>query len=191
VAALILLDRSFSTDSYLGGQRVLDLIRETILCVGEVLDIFIEGFAIAAFSSNTRQQCRFDWVKRFDDPWATSRHRLASLQADGYTRIGPALRHAHESLFKRQAERRIAILVTDGRPCDYDRYEGTYGIRDVKNAIENGKRHGVTTHAFAVEDRAKEFFPAMFTPDHFSIVPRPRALTVSLCDLFLKLRAHA
>lgn len=34
------------------------------------------------------------------------------------------------------------------------------------------------------------FFPAMFTPDHFSKVPRPRALTTSLCDLFVKLRAH-
>lgn len=190
VAALILLDRSFSTDGYIDGKRVLDIIRETIFCTGEVMADFVEDFGIAAFSSNTRHQCAFQWVKNFDDPWRTSRTQLGSLNAQGYTRIGPALRHAQETLMKRQARRRVVILVTDGRPCDYDRYEGTYGIKDIKMALETGRRHGIHAHAFAIEKRAKEYFPAMFTPDHFSIVPTPKALTTSLCDLFAKLRAH-
>lgn len=190
VTALILMDRSFSTDGYLNGKRVLDIIRETIFCVGEVLDVFIEDFSIATFSSNTRQNCSFDWVKTFEEPWMSTRNRLGSLQANGYTRMGPALRHAHEVLINRPTERKVTILVTDGRPCDYDRYEGTYGIRDIKHAIETGKKHGITTHAFAVEERAKEFFPAMFTPSHFHIIPKPEALTDSLCNLFVKLRAH-
>ena len=37
VSALILLDRSYSTDGYIDGERVLDIIRETIFCAGEVL----------------------------------------------------------------------------------------------------------------------------------------------------------
>lgn len=190
LTALILMDRSFSTDSYLDGKRVLDIIRETIFCVSEVLDEFIEEFSIATFSSNTRQNCSFEWVKNFDEPWGNTRDRLGSLEANGYTRMGPALRHAQETLMASSAERKVIILVTDGRPCDYDRYEGTYGIHDIKNAINTGKRYGITTHAFAVEERAKEFFPAMFTPNHYHIVPKPEALTDSLCNLFLKLRAH-
>ena len=84
----------------------------------------------------------------------------------------------------------MVILVTDGKPCDYDRYEGTYGIRDVKMAVETGHRHEIATHAFAVEKRAKEYFPAMFTPDHYSIVSDPKGLATGLCDLLATLRAR-
>jgi nitric oxide reductase NorD protein len=190
LSALILLDRSYSTDGYIDGERVLDIIRETIFCAGEVLEDFVEDFGVAAFSSNTRHQCGFGWIKDFDAPWVASRAGLGGLHADGYTRIGPALRHAQETLMRRNARRRIVILVTDGKPCDYDRYEGTYGIRDVKMALETGRRHGVTAHAFAVEKRAKEYFPAMFSPEHYSIVSSPKELAAGLCDLFTTLRAR-
>lgn len=190
VAALVLLDRSYSTDGYVDGLRVLDIIRETMLCTGEVLSEFIDSFAVAAFSSDTRHRCSVDWIKTFDDPWAQSRSRLGDLRADGYTRIGPALRHAHETLANQKASRKVVILITDGRPCDYDRYEGTYGIRDVKRAIATGDTHGIITHAFAIETRARETFPAMFTQDHYHIVPNPDALTTSLCDLFAKLKSR-
>ncbi|MCB1211625.1 MAG: hypothetical protein KDK97_20040, partial [Verrucomicrobiales bacterium] len=46
VAALILMDQSFSTDAWVDDARVLDTIRETLFCVGEVMDEFIEGFAV-------------------------------------------------------------------------------------------------------------------------------------------------
>lgn len=188
VAALILMDQSYSTDSWIADARVLDTIRETLLCVGEVLDEFIEGFAVAGFSSNTRRQCDFNLLKDFHEPWRSTRARLGSLEADGYTRIGPALRHAQELLMRQSAERRVIFLLTDGRPCDYDRYEGEYGIRDVRKAIESGTRRGILTHAFAIERRAREQFPRMFSHQHYDIVPHPRALTVCMCGAFARLK---
>ncbi|MFV0338869.1 MAG: nitric oxide reductase activation protein NorD [Chthoniobacterales bacterium] len=188
VATLVLLDRSYSTDAYINGKRVLDLIRETMLCTGEVLDEFFEDFAVASFSSDTRHHCTFDWVKSFDDSWTKNRALLGGILAAGYTRIGPALRHAHELLLRRAASRKVVILITDGRPCDYDRYEGTYGIHDVKRAIITGKANGIDTHAFAIENRARETFQAMFKHDHYHIVPNTEALTSSLCELFAKLK---
>lgn len=187
VAALILMDRSYSTDSWIDDSRVFDTIRETILCASEVLVEFIDSFAIAAFSSNTRRACSFDLIKDFDEDWHASRARLGGIVPDGYTRIGPALRHAQERLAGRSAGRKIVILVTDGRPGDYDRYEGAYGIADVKKAILTGKREGIETHAFAIEKRAVEFFPRMFTRDRYDILPRPEALARSLCRLFIRL----
>jgi len=190
VAALILLDRSYSTDGFIDGSRVLDLIRETTLCSGEVLDEYLNEFAVAAFSSDTRHHCSFDWVKPFDEPWIKTHARLGELRSAGYTRIGPALRHSYEALEKRFASRKVVILITDGRPCDYDRYEGIYGIHDVKQAIAGGSNRGIRTHAFAIETRARETFPAMFTRDHFHVVPKPEALTKSLCALFQKLKSR-
>ncbi|WP_395733375.1 nitric oxide reductase activation protein NorD [Prosthecobacter sp.] len=188
VAALILMDQSYSTDAWLDDVRVLDTIRETLFCVGEVMDEFIETFAVAGFSSNTRRQCDFHLIKDFDESWHGTRARLGSLEAQGYTRIGPALRHAQELLIRQPAEKRVIFLITDGRPCDYDRYEGEYGIRDVRKAIENGKRHGIMTHAFAIEKRACEQFPRMFSRQHYDIVPNPRALVTSMCGAFARLK---
>ena len=188
VSALILMDLSFSTDSWIDDARVLDTMRETLFCAGEVLDEFIGDFAVAGFSSNTRRQCEFHLIKDFREDWAGSRARLGSLVARGYTRIGPSLRHAQELLVHESGERKIVFLLTDGRPCDYDRYEGEYGIRDVRKAIETGSRHGVMTHAFAIEKRAREQFPRMFKRQHFDVVSSPRAFVESLCGAFARLR---
>lgn len=189
ISAMILLDQSYSTDAWLNDVRVLDVINESIYCVGEVLEDYIETFSIAGFASNTRRACRFNVLKEFDERWSTVRDRLGAVQPEGYTRIGPALRHAHERLLNQKASRKIVILLTDGRPCDYDRYEGKHGIHDVKKAIETGLQHGIHTHAFAIEKQAAEYFPQMFTGRHFDILPNPDKLSGALVKLFAKLMA--
>ena len=187
VAAVILLDQSYSTDAWLNGLRVLDVINESIYCVGEVLEEYIEMFSIAGFASNTRRACQFNVLKAFDEPWSQVRGRLGAVHPGGYTRIGPALRHAQEQLLNQTASRRIVILLTDGRPCDYDRYEGRHGIHDVKKAIECGLQYGVQTHAFAIEKQAAEYFPQMFVGHHFDILPNPDKLSGALVRLFARL----
>jgi nitric oxide reductase NorD protein len=189
VSAILLQDLSFSTDAWIDDARVLDSIMETVYCLGEVIENGIESFAVAGFSSNTRRSCRFEIIKDFDEPWARAKPRFGSLQSEGYTRIGPALRHAQELLLNQQSSRKVIILVTDGRPCDYDRYEGTYGIRDVRKAIETGKIHGLQTHAFAIEKQATETFPMMFSRDHFDVVQSPVHLTRRMSKLFARLVA--
>jgi len=189
VAALVLIDGSYSTDAWIANRRVLDVITETVFCVGEVLEDYVGKFALASFASQTRQACRFELLKGFPEPWVSTRDRLGSLSAAGYTRIGPALRHAQELLARETASRKLIILITDGRPCDYDRYEGAYGIQDVKKAIETGQQQGLQTHAFAVEQQAAEYFPQMFTPRRYDIVPSPERLARTLCRLFGRLLA--
>lgn len=189
VSAVLLLDLSFSTDAWVNDVRVLDTIMETVYCVGEVIGDSIESFAVAGFSSNTRRSCRFEILKDFHEPWEQAKQHFGALQPNGYTRIGPALRHAQELLLNQSASRKIVILVTDGRPCDYDRYEGTYGIKDVRKAIETGKLHGLTTHAFAIEKQASETFPMMFSRHHFDVVGTPAKLSETMSTLFSKLVA--
>lgn len=190
IAALVLLDVSYSTDAWIDNRRVLDVIRETVFCVGEVLEDYVEQFGIATFTSNTRRACSFEFVKPLAAPWRQTRGRLGAIEPRGYTRIGPALRHAQEQLLDAQASRKIVILVTDGRPCDYDRYEGQYGLMDVRKAIETGKAQGIRTHAFAVEKRAAESLPQMFTRHRYDIVPRPEILSSVMCRLFASLLAE-
>ena len=80
----------------------------------------------------------------------------------------------------------MLILLTDGKPCDYDRYEGCYGIEDVRKAIQEGKTEGVVTHAFAIDKQARDYFPIMFTRSNFDIVAHPSKLLELLFKLYLK-----
>ncbi|MFO1459995.1 MAG: VWA domain-containing protein [Verrucomicrobiota bacterium] len=187
LAVVILLDVSYSTDAWIDNYRVLDVIRDSVFCAGEALEDVVPSLALAAFSSNTRRSCRFQWVKRFNAAWTTRRSGLGELEPSGYTRIGPALRHAQEQLRASKASRKLVLLMTDGRPCDYDHYEGVYGMQDVRKAIETGRCQGIQTHAFAVEKRAAEFLPRIFRPNHYDIIPRADRLADTLCRLFARM----
>ena len=97
------------------------------MALGDALAAAETELSVAAFSSQTRLDCRFELIKTFAEPWGSARHRLEAVTPRGYTRIGPALRHATELLRERAARRKLLLLLTDGKPNDYDRYEGRHG----------------------------------------------------------------
>jgi nitric oxide reductase NorD protein len=188
VATLILVDLSDSTDAWVQGEHVLDTMRGTLYCLGEILQEFTAAFGMAGFASKTRHECRYVRIKDLDAPWTPVIPKLGALQAQGYTRMGPILRHAIHELEKRPERRKAILLVTDGRPCDYDTYEGRYGIQDVKKAFGEARDKGMVTHAFAVDRRAREYFPTMFAPRQFSVIGRPHDLPEAIVRFFMTLK---
>lgn len=184
LAVHLVLDASLSSDAWVANKRVLDVARESLAVLGEALREERIDTAAAVFRSHTRRDCRFDLVKEFDDPWDVAHGRLAALAPDGYTRIGPALRHATRRLERRGARRRLLVLVSDAKPTDYDRYEGRHGIADVGKAVEEARRAGVVVHALAIDASARAHLPKMFGRGGYEILPRPEVLPRALAALF-------
>ena len=170
LAVLLLLDASLSTDGWIEGQRVLDVERDATLILGEALEGLIDEFGVASFYSQTRRDCRFEVVKGMREPWVASRGLLESLQPNGYTRIGPALRHATTVLARTEARRRLLLVVTDGKPNDYDRYEGSYGVQDVQHAVLEAHAEGVLVHGLAIDPSARIHLPRMFGLGGFTLL---------------------
>jgi nitric oxide reductase NorD protein len=187
LVTLILVDMSFSTDAWIEGHRVLDIIKASMLVLGEVLGEWQDRVGIAGFYSHTRHDCRFLLVKRFDDPWQRCKVTLASLEPTGYTRIGPALRHGIQLLQHERAAKKLLLLISDGKPTDYDRYEGRYGIADVRQAIREATRARIHAYALAVDVQAKMYLPQMFGTGNFHILPHPAHLVRGLTDLYRRL----
>lgn len=187
VATTVLLDVSLSADAWVGDRRVLDVAREAICVLGEVADRLGDRFEVLAFASNTRRCCRVWTVKGWDDPWQAARGRLFALEAQGYTRIGPALRHAAAGLARVGADRRLLLLVSDGKPTDQDRYEGRHGIADVRMALQEAERARITTHALTVETRARDYLPAMLGVGAWHILPSPDRLPAALGEVYGRL----
>ncbi len=182
-AVLLLLDASLSTDGWVANRRVIDVEKAAVLALGDALDGLFDDVAVAAFCSQTRRDCRFLMAKSFTDTWALGAQRLASLQPAGYTRIGPALRHGIAMLQGSSARRKLLLLVSDGKPSDLDRYEGRYGMADVRRAVQDGMAQGVFTHAIAVDPSARRWLPAMFGHGRATVVQHPTHLVDALAQI--------
>ena len=186
----VLIDVSMSTDSWVADRRILDVAREASLVLGEVADQLGDRLRILAFASETRNRCHVWRVFANGDSWHEGRLRLAGLEPRGYTRIGPALRHATALLAAEPAERRLLLLISDGKPTDYDRYEGRYGIADVRQAIREAHQLEIHTHALAIDAVARDYLPALFGRGGWHILPKPEQLVEVLTKVYGQWTAH-
>jgi nitric oxide reductase NorD protein len=184
LAVALLIDRSLSSDAWIGDRRVLEIGTGALVALGEALDHVAARTAIVAFSSHTRRDCRLAIMKGFAAPWRAAHARLAGLEPSGYTRIGPALRHVTAMLDREPARRKLLVLLSDGKPTDYDRYEGRYGVADVRKAVDEAARAGVHVFTVALDQRVRHHLPAMFGPGGFAVVSRPRDLVAALGHLY-------
>ena len=185
-ATVVLIDISLSADAGIGGRRVLDVSREAVLVLGEIARTLGDQILVLAFSSQTRNRC-WSWeVCGWDENWDLGADRLGGLHPRGYTRIGPALRYATARLARRSAERRQLFLLSDGKPTDYDRYEGRYGLADVRRAVAEARDEGVQLHAFAIDAIARAHLPAQFGPGNWSVMSRLEDLPDILAGVYAR-----
>lgn len=188
LSILLLLDLSLSSDAYAKGNRVIDVEKEVAILFGEIMNEFGIDFAITGFYSRTRNHTTYTMLKDFDETWNQSKFKIGAAEPQGYTRIGAALRHSGALMAQRQTKNKWVILISDGKPNDFDRYEGRYGIQDVKQALmELNKKH-IHSYALAIEAEAKYYLPQMFGQNHYQILTSPAALLHSLLALYEKIR---
>lgn len=150
IAILILLDISASTAervedaepillnlSGLASQeqkqrppRILDLeIISSLLCCN-ALEGVGDAFSIWAFSGTGRERVILSEIKSFNQSMSgVVVSRAAALKPVHATRLGTAVRHCGKILGKIQAERKLLLVLTDGRPYDTD-YGTSYGERE-------------------------------------------------------------
>lgn len=188
ISILLLLDISLSSDSYAAGNKIIDVEKQVSILFGEILNEFNIDFSINCFYSKTRNYSTYLTLKDFDEDWQKAKNKIGAAEPQGYTRIGAALRHSGTLLEKRASKNKWVIFLSDGKPNDYDKYEGKYGINDVKQALKELKQKQINTYALAIEAQAKYYLPLMFGQNHYQIVTHPEDLLKSLVKLYEKIK---
>jgi nitric oxide reductase NorD protein len=188
LSILLLLDISLSSDSYAAGNRVIDVEKEVSILFGEILNEFNIDVSIDSFYSKTRNFSTYLTVKDFDENWSAAKYKIGAIEPSGYTRIGAALRHAGARLDARKNKSKWIILISDGKPNDYDKYEGKYGINDVKQALRELNQRNINSYALAIEAQAKYYLPQMFGQNHYQILTTPSELLQSMVKLYEKIK---
>jgi nitric oxide reductase NorD protein len=185
LAVSILLDVSRSTESHVGGRQVIDIAREAMIALAWGLDACGDETAIEAFSSLRRERVFMHVCKGFEErmgPLVES--RIAGLRPGHYTRLGAAVRHASAGLALRPRQRRLLLVITDGKPNDLDHYEGRHGIEDTHMAVREARRRGQSVFGVTIDSKAQAPFSRIFGSGGYVVIPDPEKLTAALPQLY-------
>lgn len=190
LAVSILLDASRSTETYVAGRQVIDIAREALTALAWGLDACGDETSIDAFSSRRRERVFIQSCKGFDEPMnGAVAARIAGLKPGHYTRLGAALRHVSAGLAERPRQRRLLLVLTDGKPNDSDHYEGRYGVEDTHMAVCAARRRGQSVFGVTIDVKAQATFNRIFGKGGYVVVPDPEKLVVALPHLYRHLVA--
>ncbi len=193
LSCLLLADLSMSTDAALTQeQRVIDVIRDTLLLFAEALTSSGDQFAMYGFSSVKNKQVRYHLLKNFAEPYSDrTRGRLLAIKPGFYTRMGAAIRQSTEVLKLQKTQQRLLLIVSDGKPNDIDQYEGRYGIEDTRQAILEARAQGVQPFCVTVDAKASDYLPYLFGSQGYEVVSDAQRLPEMLPKLYLNLTGVA
>src|SRR5690606_2631375 len=164
IAVTLLVDASGSTDGFIGdGRRVIDGEREALRLVCVALEGLGEPFSVLAFSGEGPHGVSMRMLKDFDERYGQEvALRIAGLEPENYTRAGAAIRHATALLMRQQAEHRLLLVLSDGKPNDADRYDGRYGVEDMRQSVAEARLQGIFPFCLTVDLQAPGYLPKVF-----------------------------
>lgn len=189
IAVLVLLDLSHSLNDPVPGtgQTRLMLSQEAVALLAWAIDRLGDRFALAGFHSNTRHDVRYQHIKGFSERWdAPPKARLAALQAQYSTRMGAALRHAAHYLAAQPADKKLLLVLTDGRPSDLDVPDDDALVADARQAVQELAQRGLHSHCISLDPLADSYVHQIFG-HHATVVDRVEQLPERLSRLFLQL----
>lgn len=163
ILPFFLIDQSMSTDSFVLGERVLDVFMDSTLLMGKLFRSQFQASQVASFCSASHSRTEFTRLKDAGESWEILFQRRKSIRPQGYTRLGPSLRHATHLLLKESSALKILILLTDGKPTDVDGYEGQHGIQDVREAIFEAEKNGIRVLSFVIDKAHRAYYQQMFS----------------------------
>jgi nitric oxide reductase NorD protein len=185
LAVSVLVDASRSTESSVAGRPVIAIAREALVALIGGLEACGDQVSAHAFSSLRRERVMLEKVKDFCEPNdATIRRRVMGLTPRFYTRMGAAIRHVSRHLGAQEAQRRLLLVITDGKPNDLDHYDGRHGVEDTRRAVQEARRIGQAVFAITVDAKARDYISHLFGPGGYAMTPNPEKLVDALPDMY-------
>ena len=184
IAVMFMVDMSGSTQGWINQAE-----RESLVLLCEVLETLGDRYAIYGFSGMTRKRCDIYPIKRFDESYNTLvRQRISGIVPQEYTRMGVTIRHLTQLLKKIDAQIKLLITLSDGKPDDDgDNYRGIYGIEDTRQALLEAKREGIHPFCITIDTDAKTYLPRMYGAVNYTVIDKVQQLPLRISDIYRKL----
>ena len=80
-------------------------------------------------------------------------------------------------------------MICDGKPNDFDVYEGRHGIADVRKALDEARAAGIRPFGVTIDSHGRHYLPTMFGAHDYVVIGAVRQLPRRLPEAILKLIA--
>jgi len=183
IAVMFLIDMSASTEGWVG-----EALKEALILMGESLEVLGDRFAVCGFSGMRRTRSDFYHIKDFDEKYSQEiEERIAAIAPQEYTRMGPPIRHATGILQEVDARVRLLIILSDGKPEDYDDYKGEYAIEDTRHALIEAKAAGIHPFCITIDQQAHDYNAHMYGEVNYIFLDKVRDLPVRMPAIYRNL----
>jgi nitric oxide reductase NorD protein len=183
IAVLFLLDMSGSTKGWVNEAE-----KESLVLMCEALDTLGDNYSIYGFSGMTRTKCDYYRIKGFDEAYSEMiKKRIAGIAPKDYTRMGPAIRHSMELLKSVEARTRLLIILSDGKPEDWDAYKGEYAIEDTRKALIEARERGLHPFCITIDKEARSYLPHMYGEANYILIDDVKKLPNKITDIYRRI----
>jgi len=180
IAVTFLVDMSNSTAGWVG-----QAIKEALVLICEAMEVLNDRYAIYGFSGMRRLRCEVFPVKRMEERYnRTVRQRISAIGPREYTRMAPAIRHMTSLFAQVEAKIRLLIVLSDGKPEDYDDYKGDYAIEDTRHALLEAKAKGVHPFCITIDRQAHEYMAHMYGEVNYIFIDKVKQLPARMSEIY-------
>ena len=166
IAVLFLVDMSNSTEGWVGKS-----IKEALVLLSEAMEMLDDRYGIYGFSGMRRLRCEIFPIKTIDENYGkTVQQKITGINPREYTRMAPAIRHMNALFADIEAKLKLLIVLSDGKPEDYDDYKGKYAIEDTRQALFEAKSQGVHPFCITIDRHAQSYMAHMYGPANYIFV---------------------
>ena len=183
IAVVFLVDMSSSTEGW-----VNTAIRESLVLLSAALEVLGDRWAVYGFSGMKRLRSELFRIKDLDEPFGEQvRGRIAAIAPRDYTRMGPPIRHVTRLLRAATARTRLLVILSDGKPEDYDEYKGDYAIEDTRHALVEAKLASVHPFGITLDPKAHDYVAHLFGEVGYAVIDDVAKLHLRVPELYRRL----
>lgn len=180
ISTMFLVDMSNSTEGWVGVA-----VKEALILLTEALELVGDRYGIYGFSGMRRSRndlyCIKDLDERYDE---RIQRRISAISPMEYTRMGPPIRHMTNKLLAIQSRVRLLIVLSDGKPEDYDDYKGEYAIEDTRKALGEARGRGIYPFCITIDKNAQDYLEHMFGSGNYIFVNEVAKLPHRLAEMY-------
>lgn len=180
ISTCFLVDMSNSTEGWIGRA-----IKETLVLFCEALEKVGDFYGIYGFSGMRRMRSEVytikDMGRAYDD---LVKQRIAAITPKEYTRMGPPVRHMTQKLKTAETRSRLLLILSDGKPEDYDDYRGEYAIEDTRKALAEARGRGIHPYCIAIDREAHDYLDHLFGRSGYTYINNIEQLPARLPEIY-------
>jgi nitric oxide reductase NorD protein len=180
IAVYFLVDLSNSTAGWVGQS-----IKEALVLICEAMEVLNDRYGIYGFSGMRRLRCELFPIKRLDERYSQAvRQRIGAIGPRDYTRMAPAIRHMTSLFAQVEAKIRLLIVLSDGKPEDYDDYKGEYAIEDTRHALMEAKAKGIHPFCITIDRQAHDYMAHMYGEVNYIFIDEVSRLPARMPEIY-------